>query len=485
MISITPNLRNVKPSSKYMEKRIRMFGRSRLANEYSKTGSNQRTLVLPWVPTSKDLLEIYHDNIRMLDGWSLNGSVVTFTKAMNGTLSAIDDSILIDTSLKWLKINVKNLLHYTDLDNTGYGTDRREGQHVAVHTHPIAITQGGIGFVRPSPDNEELWYSSFYGMFGRDSITYAIMTDSGQLSDYRCIDIRVRDPNYIPPIRICAVSAISSPLKVNGSEVDIVPDGNFQIYGESLNGAMIQLPNKRTPDELQEFHFIIQGKDEEGEWFELEEYFEPDEYTLNYPTDNEDFVVTKFGDASEFGFTNAYRLSLNVKRNGSIPFPITLFLGERELFTAQIYSTGVVKQLSYSLGEDASADINTNVDGVNPDLSVPTVSYSATAEGFETVIDWVNPTPELRNVAVSYVGTLHLDKPYYDPIVGAVQTSYDVSRNYSGVFDTNDPNQVSVVDSELQLIAAETFVWESDDKFSPMAIIGPLKYTYTNKWAIK
>lgn len=484
MISITPNLRNVKPSSKYMEKRIRMIGRSRLANEYSRSGSNQRTAVLSWVPASKDLLEVYHDGIRMLDGWSLKGSTITFTTPMNGTISVIDDTQLVDPSLKWLKIPVKNLLHSTDYDNTGYGTDRREGQQVAVHAHPIAITQGGIGYARPSPDNEELWYASLYGMFGRDSITYAIQTDSGQLSDYRCIDIRVRDPNYIPPIRMCAVAAVSSPLKVGTTEVDITPDGTFQIYAETLTGQAVQLPNKSTPDELQEFHFIIQGKDEDGEWFELAEYFDEDEYELTYPKNNEDFVITTVGSAAAFGFTNAYRLSFMAKRNGSLPFDIQLKVGKRILFTAQIYSTGVVQYDAYATLSAPIVDINTNPNNVEPDDALPVVSYSVTETGFTTTIDWVNPTAEVRDVQVSYTAGLRLNKPYFSPLAGDLPQEYDLSIEYTGTFDTVE-NTVEVSDSNRVILPTKLFVWESADKFSPMGFIGPLTYSYTNNWTIK
>lgn len=487
MISITPNMRNVKPASKYMEKRVRMLGRGRLANEFNLSGSNVRSLTLSWVPPSKDLLEVYHQGIRILDGWTLAGSVVTFTRPLNGTFKVIDDTQLIDPTQKWLKIDIKNLLHSDDLDYTSFGTDRREGQQVAVHCRPVAITQGGIGYARPSPDNQELWYSSNYGLFGRDSITYAIQADNGQLSDYRCIDIRVRDPNYIPPIRLCAVATLSSPVKVNDKVVDIgTPNGTYQIYGETLTDGVMQLPNKTTIDEIQEFHFIIQGKDEVGEWFELEEYFEPDEYVLNYPTNNPDFVVTQFGDASGFGFNNAYRLSISCLRNTSQPFPITLSINGKQIFSAQINSSGVADQQPYVLNETERAiTFDQNVDGVDPDKVTSKYTFTSWVDRMRMLVEWTNEVAELRNAKATYKAQLDLVKPYYNPAMKLpVPPITLIDREWPGVFDTREPNAVTVENQVIDILPEKLFVWESSDLFSPMALIGPHKYTIENDWKI-
>lgn len=487
MISITPNLRNVKPASKYMEKRVRMLGRGRMANEFNRTGSNVRSLALSWVPASKDLLEVYHDGIRMLDGWTLSGSTVNFTRALNGTFKVIDDTLLIDPGEKWLKIDVKNLLHFDDLDFTSYGTDRRAGQNVAVHCRPVAITQGGIGYVRPSPDNQELWYSSYYGLFGRDSITYAILADNGQLSDYRCIDIRVRDPNYIPTIRMCAVSALSAPVKVNDEVVDIEEaNGTYQVYGETLKDGIMQLPNKNSLDEIREFHFIIQGKDENGDWFELEEYFEPDEYVLAYPTEHDDFIVTSFGDASGFGFTNAYRLSVTCLRNTSVPFTVTLTANNQQLFFAQIVSSGITEQQPYILREtDRAVTFDQNVDGVDPDNVSAKYTFNSWVDRMRMSVEWTNETAELRNVKASYTAQLDLVKPYYDPALKLpVPATTPINHEWTGTFDTREPNAVTVEYQSVDILPEKLFVWESNDQFSPMALIGPHTYTIENDWVI-
>ena len=485
MMSITPNLRNVKPSSKYMEKRTRLIGRSRLAYEYERSANNQKTIVLSWVPASKDLLEIYVDGIRMLDGWTIKGSTVTFTKPTNGNVKIIEDSQVVDTSAKWLKIDIKNLLYGNDYDYTGYGTDRREGPLVAVHARPIAITQPGLGYVRPSPDNEELWYCSNYGMFGRDSVTYAIITDGGQLSDYRCIDIRVRDPNYIPEIRMCMVSAVSSPVKLNGVEVDITPDGTFQIYAECLKGGSIQLPNKKTVDELSEYHLIVQGKDEEGDWFELTEYFDEGEYTLSFPEDSEDFVITEHGDASAFGFENAYRISFTAKKNRPDPFNVTLSVNDRELFNASVFSAGVTEATAYSLEEsEATHIIGDKAEGTE-DNSDAQITYVQDRDRFNTTVIWTNPDAELRTIDIKYRAVVGLDLPYFDPVDRTeIELRYDVSTDYTGSFDTNEPNVIVAPPNRTLPLLEKTFVWESADPYSNMAIVGPLVYSYKNTWTI-
>ena len=500
MISLSPNMRNVKPLTTYMEKRIRMIGRQRMARDVTMSSNNQKTITLAWTPSAKELLEIYHNGTRVLDGWSLKGNVITFDTPLNGTVQIIDDTELIDPFLKWLKLPITNLLHSNDFDKTSYGTDRRAGPQIAVHAQPVAITQPAIGFVRPSPNNEELWYSSYYGMFGRDSVTYAIRTDNGQMSDYRCIDIRVRDPNYIPVMRMCAVSAKGSPIKVNGKVVDVGAGEGFRIYGETLTGGTVQLPNKKTLDEIQEYHFIIQGKDEAGQWFELTEYFDEDEYKLTYPQNDPDFVITAFGDASAFGFENAYRLSFTAKKNTKTPFKIKLEVMERELFSATIFSTGVEDEsLKYALAPGASSAHNLSakvvpeipVDPENPVEPVEPVDNAKLSFGdaffptaFNTLVNLENPDPEIRTLEVIFKGIVVLDKEYFNPNDAEFKLGYDVSKTYSGTFDSNLPKKVNVTYRETVTLLPKTFVWYSNDPFSQMAYVGPVEFTYVNVWFI-
>lgn len=502
MISITPNLRFVKPLTKYTEKRIRMFGRQRFADTYTKTGSNQKVIVLPWTPDSADNLEIYLDSVRLIDNYTVSGATVTLNTAMNGRLDFVSDKVFPDMGEKWLVLPIENLLHSDDTDNTAYGTDRREGPQVATHAKPICITQGAIGFCRPGADNDTLLYCSYYGMFGRDSVTFAIKTDMGQLSDYRCIDIRVRDPNYIPEIRLCAVSAVAKPIKANGVVVDIVPDGNYQIYGAISTGQGIQLPNKVTDDELTEYHFIVQGKDENGDWFELTEYFDPDEYTLTVPDDNDDFAISYVGTSELFGFENAVRISLTAKKNTQTPLTIKLRANERDLFTANIFSSGVHDTLSVvrSIVPGYELVLNRNPDGLvfppdpqnDPEIDDDFSRWNLRGEwisggGLELTTEYQTPYFETRNVQAELNASVSIPFAFYDPVTQLFQeTEWDVSKDIKGSFTTAEGEDDIVVvepDSEIQLTEAG-FFWSAPDPYSPMYKGEGITFFYRNHWRI-
>lgn len=534
MISITPNLRAIKPLTKYMEKRVRMYGRQRFANTLTRNSSNQKTITLWWTPYSSELVEIYFNDIRMIDGYTIEGNLITFTDILNGKIDIIDDRVFPDMKEKWLILSIKNLLHGTDLDNTSFGTDRRPEYQIAQHCRPVAMTQGAIGFCRPGIDTDTLIYCSYYGMYGRDTITYAIKTDMGQYSDYRCIDIRVRDPNYIPTIRLCPVSKESRPMKVNGQVVDIVPNGTYQIYGESEVNTEIHLPNKTKPDEKTEYHFVIQGKDENGDWFELTEYFDPEEYTLTVPNNNEDFVVTFVGESVEFGFENAVRISIVALKNSPEPITITLVNHERELdlFSGTIYSSGVItEQLPISIVPGSAVVLDKDVNGMyvppivyppvipvyppidpenpdavlepippDPDIIIEPLPPEPDPAMWELVgepigIDGVNlnttftsPFFETRVVRATLNASLSVPEALYDPIAKTIrETVYDVSHVFEGSFTTSEDSADREVekeaDSEFPLIAGG-FYWGSADPYSPMYLADEHRYYYKLNWTI-
>lgn len=405
MIAITPNLRNIKPLSKYMALRIRMFGRQRFAKTFSQSGSNMTLITLPFTPASAELLEIYHDGIRMLEGYTVSGNKVTFSKSVMGKLEFVDDDVFADMSEKWLQIPANNLLHYDNTSESAYGTDRRDGQNVAVHAKPVCITQGAIGFCRPSNDGESLLYCSYYGMYGRDSVTYAIKTDLGQLSDFRCIDIRVRDPNYIPTMRLAVISSESSPVKANGEVKDIEGGTDYQLYGAISTSQSIQLPNRTAEPELKEYHFVIQGSDENGDWFEPEEYFEPDSYKVTL-TGAEGFTVTYQGTGKDYGFENAFMFSVMCERNPGDVLNVVfeydgtqLFKGTVELAAAKpvnsLEKTVVSSSLVLDNGGATTATWTHSEDWVN-------------LRGIWLDTTWENPVEETRNVSVKWITNIPL-----------------------------------------------------------------------------
>lgn len=483
---ITPNLRVVKPLTVYTRKRIKMYGRNRPADIYEQAASGQATVTLPFTPDSAELLEVYNNSIRLVDGYLVSGKTVTFNPPITGTLKFISDTAIPDMGEKWLYFDIKNLLHYDDLDNTAFGTDRREGPLIATHHKPICITQGALGYMRPSPNPDVLLYCPYYGMYGRDSVTYAIQGDTGQLSDFRCIEIRVRDPNFIPVCRFAAVSATSNPLKIGEEVVDIVPNGTYQIYGETPTDSVIQLPNKTSKNQLEEFHFIIQGKDEAGEWFELEEYFEEDEYQVQLPN-NEDFVVTFFGKSEMFGFDNGTRITVMCKRTG-LQGEISVNVKERTIFRATITSSKTKDIATLPRTLDANGRVTLTKNGTADDEAI--WSYLdgwQGPNGITLTTVWENPVVETRNVSARVTANISIDVPMYDPVKKAPAVNvFDVSRTIPGTFRTAlNPadNRVTVADAQIEFMPVSYF-WESEDAFSPTYFCDGLNYTYKNIWTI-
>lgn len=489
MMAQNPNLRAVKPLSKYMELKVRMIGRQRLALEHEVVGNNQVNVALPFTPDAPENLEVYLDNVRMIGGYTINKSTVTFSPAKSGRLTFISDTVLVDPGLKWLEVPIQNLIQSDDFSTTAYGTDRREQHQIATFTKPLCISQGGIGFARPNADNSKLLYCSLYGRYGRDTITYALMTDAGQLSDYRCIDIRVRDPNYIPPIRIMAISPTSKPLRANGTVVDVEnPDGSWKMYGELMSGQF-ELPNKKTLDEMHEYHFVIQGRDEEGKWFELQEYFDVGEWEIVLQHDDE-FIVTAQGSTTEWGFENGERLSVMCKQTTTSDLRISLRVEGKSIFDAAIIGRGpevlgvmdVPREIT-----DTLFTYDKDPDAANPDVEWNVDSEEFSPYGITTTTSFANPLFEDHKVALDFKGIVTFTEPLYDPVAGAfTQTDFDVSRVITGRFITaEDPleNQVIAPNSSMNLLP-KTMLWRNADIWSDMYVYEPLTFTYTNKWSI-
>lgn len=461
MIAQTPNLRFVKPLSKYMALRTRFFGRQRFAKTYNTTGSNIPSVTLPFTPDNPSMLEIYNDGKRVLEGYSVNGPVVSFSPPMKGKLEFVEDDQFPNMNEKWLVVPVNNLLHSNDTSATAYGTDRREGQQVATHAKPVCITQGAIGFCRPSADGDQLLYCPYYGIYGRDSVTYAIKTDMGQYSDYRCIDIRVRDPNYIPTIRLAVISADSNPVQVGGQTKDIVPNGNYQIYGDVLTGGEILLPNPLN-DDLKEYHFVIQGKDENGDWFGPEEYFDPENFRINV-SDREGFTVVYSGDASEIGVEDAWLITVTASRTGEV-LPIELIYMDQQLFLGTIRSN-VPKPLSqYAIGPvDPEVVLNKGGD------ATPSWTFNddwITAQGISFKTVWKNAAFETRQVAAQLKTGIRFN--LYNPATQVQGFTVPFDKTYNGSFTTaEDPADNNVVQpaNTSELLASGRY-WVSSSQFS-------------------
>ena len=477
MISQNPNLRFVKPLSKYMDLKVRMVGRQRFAVTHSVSGSNITNVTLPFVPHNIHTVEIYLGGSRVVGGYTIVGQNVTFSPALSGSLEFISDDIFANMEEKWLVIPTPNLIQSNDADTSAYGSDRRAGQNIATKAHPICITQGAIGFCRPSNDGEQLLYSSYYGQFGRDTITYAIMTDMGQLSDYRCVDIRVRDPAYTPPIRLGCVSAVSSPVKIGDNVVDITPNGQYQIYGDVRTGGSILLPNPKdlTP---KEFHFIVQGLDEVNEWLPLDEYFDPGQITIELSA-TEGFTLTHQGTGSAM-FPDDYVLSFMCTRLGGTQ-TVVVKLGNTPIFTGTI-TPNHVSAIDPSYLEVRNPVLTLDEGGD----STPVWTYNsdwAAKLGINLIMDWSNPVFETRNVSAKANIDYYLD--LYDPVAELQGRIWPYEQIAYGSFTTaENPLENEVVHPENgTTVLANGLFWENSDPFSPM-FRGNLEVYHKYQWRI-
>lgn len=478
MISNTPNLRFVKPLSKYMQLRIRMYGRQRFANTYSVTGANLNIVTLPFTPGSPETLEIYLDSVRVIGGYNVNGREVRFTPPLAGRMDFVDDDVVVDMGQKWLPVPLPNLLQSNDTQNTAYGTDRRAGQQIATHAQPVCITQGAIGFCRPSPDNDQLLYCPYYGMYGRDSITYAIKTDLGQLSDFRCIDIRVRDPSYIPTMRLACISAVSNPVQVDGVLKDIVPNGYYQIYADILTGKGIQLPNK-DGNGPREYHFVIQGQDENGDWFEPEEYFDPGSFEIIAET-QKGFTVTFIGSAEDYGFANATRVSVMTDFDGE-ELPIKLRYMDTDLLSVKIASNKPIPLETYPI-EAADPLIELDYGGAGTATWIYNDDWIS-EDGINLDMLWENPVFEERDVSVAMSFAVQFSK--YVPSTGLTTMPIPYAKTVNGKFITaeNKLNNEVVQPEDTQETLITGLFWETSNQFSPV-YEGNLVLNSTFDWQI-
>lgn len=497
MISKTPNMRLVKPLSKYMEKRVRMFGRSRGANVFQRKSNNQKTIVLGWVPQSKDNLEIYLDLHRILDGWTLVGNTVTFDVAKNGDLQILEDVTFADEGLKWLEIPFDNLIQANDFNSAAYGTDRRNGPQVATFLRPVVMAQPGIGFCRMNADNTKLLYCSYAGMYGRDSITYALLTDAGQLSDVRCIDVRVRNPNYIPTMRVGVMAQFGQTVKVNGERKSSQNTGAWQMYATADGpNVTIDLPNKTADGQRPVFDFVIQGKDEEGAYFQLSEYFDPGEYEIKVTgaANGQEFAIIGQGDPSAFGFTNAERFSIDAAmiHGGTVTYTVTgrgitlltLTVNSRPT----VFANADAWPFEFVEGQQ-HVTLNPDPNGTGQQFNWELKTELFASQACSYFASTKTTVPGRYPVKSHIAAKLTSIATYYDPIAKtSLPSEYVVSKDVLGTYTVGaipDENLVEVENPTVLTLIPAGFMWETSDPFSPMYTFANVRFTITNGWVFE
>jgi hypothetical protein len=203
MIALNPDLRLIKPTAKTLTVTSRIAGRERIAFKMKVLGNNIRTFKLNFLPPCVEWVEVYYNARRMLTGYTIVGQQLTFDVPHSGRVDVICDNE-DPTDLEWCEIPIKNMISYTSLVDANYGTDRRDGPDICQRVIPVVIVQPSAGFCRSSLYFDTLLYCPIKGYEGPDSITYAILNDSGQVSEPKCINITVElppppEPPVVPP----------------------------------------------------------------------------------------------------------------------------------------------------------------------------------------------------------------------------------------------------------------------------------------------
>lgn len=493
-------MRNIKPLSHYMSKKVRMYGRARGENTFSISGS-LTFVTLPWDVASADLLEVYYNGSRQLDNWSVSNNRVTFAQTMTGQLDFVEDAVAADSD-KWLQLDIENLVHYDDTENSAYGTDRRSGPKVAQFFRPLVMVRPGIGFCRPSDDNQSLLYSNFYLRYGRDSVTYAIRGDDGQMSDLRCIDIRVKDPDYIPSMRLGIVSQVPISLKVNDQLYTKTTETlAYEIICYVYDGDTITVQN-RTGNAPLVLHTFIQGKDEDGDWFEPTEYFDDGEYvfdfnnTITYTDDDgntvspavltsDQFTKVLQGDTTDFGFEEGERLDISCTEETTAKAQIVFGSNrlKKSLLTVTVTAPGISNAPALVMGPQV------------PSIALDPNPYSNAGVFMWQQSDDVTASSSLISVKTIYgsdqtgalgadmqvVGSVTLASTYYNPAISAyIDQEFDYSQRIHGVItmESDGVGTSEFSDTVLDVVPG-TFVWETNDPFSPMYTLQAQQVTIT------
>lgn len=198
MIGLIPDLRLIKPNAKTLTITSRINGRERNAYQMKVLGNNISKFNLNFTPPTADWVEVYFNGRRMLTGYTISGKQISFSELHSGRFDIVCD-YADPTDLEWCEIPIKNMISYSNLVDAAYGTDTRPGPNIFQRCTPVVIVQPVAGFCRLNVYRDTLLYCPLRGYVGPDSITYAILNDSGQLSEPKCINITVELPPPPPP----------------------------------------------------------------------------------------------------------------------------------------------------------------------------------------------------------------------------------------------------------------------------------------------
>ena len=451
MTTRIPNLRNVKPAIQYRNERCRIFGRERIANETSRSVHNAKVIPVGMKVECAEMLEVYKNNLRLLEGYTVNGDTVVFPEFQEGEFTFVMDTTVIDPGEKFLRISFKELIDHKSTTDAAYTTDRRTTTpDIKTRVTPVVMIRPTIGWCRPDTYGESLLYCPLFGMYGRDAITYALRTDGGQLSEFRCINIRVLDPNYVPDVRGLLVFREATWFKINNEEhFTEIQEGNefAQIITKDLTNVMTP-PNIKTLSEQQQVTLIIQLKDELGDWYDLSEFYEPEEFELEVTGTDRYRVDLAYTETGLPG--NMVQITMDRMKTENIGIRLSCMGKERYAATIK---TVAIEDTEY----ERRGDIEFEFD--------PDVHYtgSSNLETTSLVVDFEAPT------TFTAIGSIELHSDYFGPNGGSVSQTVDVDYSQN----INEPTSIQ----DVIELTEERMVWGGLSPFSQMYRLQAANYT--------
>lgn len=277
MRAFLPNARFIKPRADSIIAKGRQKGRERITYEHNVPAQNLQTLVLSWKAYAVEMLEVYLNGRRMLSGYTLdyNTNTLIFEPRVTGTLLVLQDASWPESG-PWIEIPALQFASSLSALESSPPTDRRDGPHIPTFCYPIVITQPQKGWVRTNLHRTKLLFCNNVGMYGKDSFTYALISDNGQISDYGCCEVRARDPDYVPPIRCYFLSKTKMYVQTDEGEELTTGDvgGNF-LHGAGWFGeSPARMGNPEYIGAFADFVLVAQGQDEDGDWYPVSEFYD-------------------------------------------------------------------------------------------------------------------------------------------------------------------------------------------------------------------
>jgi len=155
--------------------------RRAIYNRFSLNNSN--TVTLSVTPYNPYWVEVWHNNLRLLNinpqqpRYVISNNVITFIGITTG-----DITVVIDTEpMPYFAGNIIRV--------NGVQHDSNSG--ISLRSEPVALTQPLQGYVRLTGDRKHLVYVPPANFTGKDTFSWTLITQNGQIGAAKCALITV------------------------------------------------------------------------------------------------------------------------------------------------------------------------------------------------------------------------------------------------------------------------------------------------------